>query len=111
MGYSMLTKEDKRLRSLPHDDYTAEKTCWVRSWMQEAENESICSVRSSLSGEKISMSVTDQIGGNALKRFDTILKKLRDSGVEEKDKVREMRSLELEAMKRESHLNTAGGDQ
>ena len=45
------------------------------------------------------INVTDQMGNNALKGFDTILKKFIDNGVEEKDEVREIRSLGLETMR------------
>jgi hypothetical protein len=39
------------------------------------------------------------MGSNALKGFKKILKKLKENGVQEKDEVREIRSLGLETMR------------
>ena len=50
-------------------------------------------------GSDVFINVTDQMGNNALKGFDTILKKFKANGVEEKDEVREIRSLGLETMR------------
>ena len=50
-------------------------------------------------GSEVFINVTDQMGSNALAGFDTILKKMRDNGVEEKDEVRQIRSMGLETMR------------
>lgn len=50
-------------------------------------------------GADIFINITDQMGTNALKGFKRILKKLKENGVQEKDEVREIRSLGLETMK------------
>jgi hypothetical protein len=49
-------------------------------------------------GTDIFINITDQMGSNALKGFERILKKLKENGVQEKDDVREIRSLGLETM-------------
>ncbi|HWR57980.1 MAG TPA: hypothetical protein VN328_03750 [Thermodesulfovibrionales bacterium] len=50
-------------------------------------------------GADVFINVTDQMGGNALKGFQKILKKMKENGIEEKDEVREIRSLGLETMR------------
>lgn len=50
-------------------------------------------------GADVFIQVTDQMGNDALKGFDTLLRKLKENGVEEKDEVREIRSLGLETMR------------
>jgi hypothetical protein len=50
-------------------------------------------------GADIFINITDQMGNNALKGFESILKKLKENGVQEKDEVREIRSLGLETMR------------
>ena len=52
-----------------------------------------------INGADIFINITDQMGSNALKGFERILKKLKENGVQEKDEVREIRSLGLETMK------------
>lgn len=47
----------------------------------------------------IFISITDQMGGTALKGFEKILKKLKENGVQEMDEVREIRSMGLETVK------------
>jgi hypothetical protein len=51
------------------------------------------------SGAEIFIVVSDQMGNNALKGFQKILKKLKDQGVREEDEVREIRSLGLETVR------------
>ena len=50
-------------------------------------------------GSDVFINVTDQMGNNALTGFETILKKFKENGVEEKDEVREIRSLGMETMR------------
>jgi hypothetical protein len=50
-------------------------------------------------GADIFINITDQMGSTALKGFEKILDKLKENGVQEKDEVREIRSLGLETMK------------
>lgn len=50
-------------------------------------------------GADIFINITDQMGSNALKGFERILIKLKDNGVQEKGKVREIRSMGLETVK------------
>ena len=52
-----------------------------------------------INGADIFINITDQMGSNALKGFERILKKLKENGVQEKDEVREIRSLGLETMR------------
>lgn len=47
----------------------------------------------------IFISITDQMGGTALKGFEKILRKLKENGVQEKDEVREIRSMGLETVR------------
>ncbi len=50
-------------------------------------------------GADIFVNITDQMGSNALKGFKKILDKLKESGVQEKDEPREIRSLGFETMR------------
>ena len=50
-------------------------------------------------GSDVFLNITDQMGNDALKGLDAILENLRANGVEEKDEVREIRSLGLETMR------------
>jgi hypothetical protein len=50
-------------------------------------------------GADIFINITDQMGSNALKGFERILVKLKENGLQEKDEVREIRSLGLETMR------------
>jgi hypothetical protein len=50
-------------------------------------------------GADIFINITDQMGSNALKGFEKILDKLKKNSVQEKDEVREIRSLGLETMR------------
>ena len=50
-------------------------------------------------GSDVFINITDQMGNDALKGLDAILGNLRANGVEEKNEVREIRSLGLETMR------------
>ena len=50
-------------------------------------------------GSDVFINITDQMGSDALKGLDDILANLRANGVEEKNEVREIRSLGLETMR------------
>jgi hypothetical protein len=50
-------------------------------------------------GSDVFINVTDQMGSNAFAGFDEILKTMRENGVEEKDEVRQIRSMGLETMR------------
>lgn len=50
-------------------------------------------------GKDIFITVTDQMGSTALKGFEKIIKTLKDSGIKEIERIREIRSMVMEIMR------------